>query len=297
MRKKVSSLLMLLMLTASVLVIYPVSAREVTLTLSDAELSTEFAKKWGPASVTITDIPGLGVRFDFTGLGSSGTGICDDFPVSQKAGGDPDNLGGWGNFRKYTQYRLLFTNLGPNPVSVNIDMNTGWTGPPGTPARDTYWGNSWTYLAVGESKVVTLDFSSAGEVWNAEDDPVPEWRYPGGTSGVIVRRLDEVSRIGFQVCGNGAGSVVVSATTPSDVVLTLSDEELSTQFTKETGPGTFTVTDIPGAGVRFDFTGLSSSTGTVVGDNFPISALAGGGYKTYGVTQQFSTWGDFSGYD
>jgi len=229
----------------SLVTIRTVRATEVTLTLSDAELSTQFAYKWGPGTLTsIEDIPGLGVRFNFTGLGSSGTGVCDDFPVSSLAGGEPDNIGGYGDFRKYTQYRLVFTNLGPNPVSVNIDMNTGWTNV--DPARDTYWENSWTYLDVGESKVVTLDFSSA-ICWNAQDDPVSEWRYPGGTNGVIVRRLSEVSRIGFQVCGNGEASIVVSAVTPKDTVVSLSDEELSTQFAKETGPGTvLAVTDVPG---------------------------------------------------
>jgi hypothetical protein len=76
------------------------------------------------------------------------------------------------------------------------------------------------------------------------------------------------------------------------ITLTLSDAELSTQFAYEWGPGTLTaITDIPGPGVRFDFSGLSPSSGTGVGDNFPVSQLAGGEYKTYGTTQPFSTWG------
>jgi len=294
-KNKFAQLLLNTLLIASLLVtIQAVSAAEVTLTLSDAELSTEFAYKWGPGTVTaIEDIPGIGVRFNFTGLTSSGTGVCDDFPVSPLAGGDPDNIGGYGDFRKYTQYRLVFTNLGPNPVSVNIDMNTGWTNIDWK--KDTYWENSWTYLAVGESKVVTLDFSNA-ICWNAEDDPVPEWRYPGGTSGVIVRRLSEVSRIGFQVAGSGEASIVVSATIPKDTVITLPNEELATQFSKETGPGTVDmVTNIPGYGVRFDFSGLSTSVGTVVGDSFPVSALAGGAWKDYG--SGFAGPYDFSRYD
>jgi len=296
MKKKLSAMLLNVIIVASLLLtIQAVKAAEVTLTLSDDELNTQFAKKWGPGTVTAkVDIPGPGVRFDFSGLGSSGTGVCDDYPVSPLAGGDPDNIGGYGDFRKYTQYRLVFTNLGPNPVSVNIDMNTGWTNL--DPTRDTYWGNSWTYLNVGESKVVTLDFSCAGEVWNAQDDPVPEWRYPGGTSGVIVRRLSEVSRIGFQIIGSGDASIVVSATIPKDTVITLPDEELTTQFAKETGPGNLDgAIDILGYGVRFDFSGLSASVGTVVGDNFAVSALAGGAWKDYG--SGFAGPYDFSGYD
>jgi len=297
MKSRLTALILTLTILLSIFVVaIPIaSATEVTLTLSDAELFNQFAKFWGPGTLTAkTDILGLGVQFNFTGLSSSGTMLGDQFPVSQLAGGAPDNIGGWGNFQAYTQYRLAFTNVGPNPVTVQIDINTGWTGSPGTPARDTYWENTWTYLGVGESKVLTLDFSCA-TCWNAHDDTVPEWRYPGGTTGVVVRRLSEVSQIGFQVCGNGAGSIVVSATTPSDVVLTLSDAELSTQFAKETGPATLTaVTDIPGPGVRFDFTGLSSSTGTVVGDNFPVSGLAGGAWKDYG--SGFAGPYDFSGY-
>ena len=89
----------------------------------------------------------------------------------------------------------------------------------------------------------------------------------------------------------------MSATIPSDVVLAFSDAELGAQFAKETGPGTLTaITDILGPGVKFNFTGLRTDVGTVVGDNFPVSPLAGGTYRTYGVTKPFSTWGGFSGY-
>jgi len=189
------------------------------LTLSDAELSTQFAKEWGPASVTITDIA-AGVQFDFTGLSpTSGTGVGDNFPVSQLAGGAWKTYleyGGWGtygDFSGYTQYTLVFTNVGDNPVTVNLKMNTGWTDPPRDGTYDTYWENDWVFLDVGETKTVTLKFSSA-TCYNAADDPVPEWRHPDGTTGVPVRRLDEVSDIGFQVLGDGDGSIVVSAWTP-----------------------------------------------------------------------------------
>jgi parallel beta-helix repeat protein len=296
MKNRSVTMLMLSMLIIETLIISFATASEVTLTLSDAELSTQFAKGWGPpgSAVTTTDILGPGVRFDFVGLQpASGTDVSDNYPVSPLAGGAPDNIGGWGNFQAYTQYRQVFTNLGPNPVTIDLEMNTGWTNP--VWQRDTYWGGSYFSLAVGESKVVTLDFSSVGEAWNAQDDPVPEWRYLGGTSGICVRRLDEVSRIGFQVLGNGIGSIVVSQIIPTDVVLAPSDTELSTQFARETGPATLVaVTDIPGPGVRFDLTGLSSSIGTVVGDNFAVSALAGGAWKDYG--SGFAGPYDFSGY-
>jgi parallel beta-helix repeat protein len=263
-------------------------AKEVTLTLSDDELGTQFAREWG-STVTITDILGLGVRFDFAGLSGGGSAVGDNYPVSQKAGGTNDRIGGWGNFLAYTQYRLVFTNLGPNPISCNLFLNTGLGGG----AIDTYWENGWVSIGVGQSQIVTLDFSSA-TAYNAQDDPVPEWQYAGGTSALIVRRLGEVANIGFQVCGNGAGSVVVSSNLPSDTVLTLPDEELKTQFAKETGPASFSATDLPGPGVRFDFTGLDTVSGTVFGDSFPVSALAAGALKDYG--SGFSGPYDFSAY-
>jgi len=197
-----------------------VSAGSSVLTLSDAELSTQFAKEWGPASVTITDIADPGVRFDFSGLSpTQGTGVGDNFPVSQLAGGawkTYPEYGGWGtygDFSGYTQYTLVFTNVGDTPVMVNLKMNTGWIDSPRDGTYDTYWENDWVSLDVGETKTVTLKFSSA-TCYNAADDPVPEWRYPDGTTGVPVRRLDEVSNIGFQVLGEGEGSIVVSAWEP-----------------------------------------------------------------------------------
>lgn len=293
MKQKLVATTMVLMLCIGFLSILGNAKVEVTLTLSDAELSTQFIKGWGSGTVTsVTDISGPGVRFNFTGLSGSGTDVSDNYPVSSLAGGAPDSLGGRGNFRAFTRYRLQIRNDGPNPVSVNLEMNTGWTNP--VWQRDTYWENGWVGISVGETRVVTLDFSSA-TAWNAQDDPVPAWQYLGGTSGIAVRRLDEVSRIGFQVCGNGIGSLVVSAIIPADQVVSLSDAELSTQFGKETGPGTVTaITDIAGPGVRFDFTGLTASVGTVVGDSFPVSVLAGGAWKNYG--SGFAGPHDFSAY-
>jgi len=292
MKKAVVALSLIIMISTSILLVFPAAGAVVTLTLPDEELSTQFTKAWGPAAVAIADVPGSGVRFDFSGLTGSGTAVSDNYPVSQFAGGVLDNIGGYGDFRGYTQYRLVVTNLGPSWISANIFINTGWTVP--DPTRDTYWENNWVYIEPSKSKVVTLDFSNA-ICYNANVDPVLAWQYPDGTSGVAIRRLWEVSNIGLQVCGAGVSSVIVSSATPT-LTTTLSDEELGTQFARESGPGTVAITDIAGPGVKFDFTGLNPSSGTIVGDNFAVSQLAGGAYKTYGVTQQFSTWGDFSAY-
>lgn len=189
------------------------------LTLSDDELGTEFAYEYGPGTVTITDITGPGVQFDFTGLDpSSGTLVGDDFPVSAKAGGASKTYGSTstfttnGDFSMYRSYRLKFTNKDIVDCNVNVAINTGWTIPPPEYAamwRDTYWQNGWTALAVGETKVVTLYFCSA-EVYNAGDEQ-DFGVYADGTTDVCMWRTDEVSDIKFQVLGTGAGSLIVSA--------------------------------------------------------------------------------------
>gem|GEM_PF-1929562 len=229
---------MLLALTLSLTTIgnsiIRVEAVNLTLTLSDVELATQFAYEWGPGTLTgITDIPGPGVRFDFSGLSpSSGTGVGDNFPVSQLAGGEYKTYGTtqpfstWGDFSAYSAFSLVFTNVGPTPVMVNLKMNTGWTVPPPEYAaawRDTYWQNDWISIAPGESKVITLDFSSA-EVYNAWDEQ--EYTpYPDGTTGVAIWRLDEVSDIGFQILGEGDGSVIVSAYKPATPSLVVEELE------------------------------------------------------------------------
>jgi hypothetical protein len=291
MAKRLVALMTIAIISISTLSTFQFAKANATLTLSDEELSTQFAKGWGPATATITDIPGSGVKFDFTGLTESGTAMRDDYPVSQLAGGALDGIGGYGDFRRYTQYRLVFTNTGPSWISVNLFMNTGWTNTDWT--RDTYWENGWIYIEPMKSAVVTLDFSSA-TCYNAQDDPVPEWRYLGGTSGVIIRRLNEVSNLGFQVCGNGTSAVIVSAATPT-LTATLSDAEMGGQFAYEYGPGTVTaITDIAGPGVRFDFTGLSTSSGTTVGDDYPVSQLAGGALDGIGGYGDFSIYSRYS---
>jgi hypothetical protein len=195
------------------------TVRSPVLTLSDDELGTQFAKETGPGSVTITDVGGDGVQFDFTSLQKdSGTVVGDDFAVSQKAGGAYKDYGSgfstWGDFTNYAKYSLQFENTGTTNCSVNLKMNTGWTDSPwGQAENDTYWEDGWTLVGAGETVTVTLDFSSA-TVYNAGDDPVFT-HHSDGTTGVTVWRLDEVSDIGFQVCseeGESTAKLVVSAT-------------------------------------------------------------------------------------
>ena len=184
-----------------------------TLSLPDAELTlTEFGKRWGPGTLTgKTDVSGSGVQFDFTGLSpSSGTGVGDNYPLNPLAGGAGAS---YSDFTAYTRYSMNVTNAGSDPIKVCLYMNTGFT-PPGE--ADTYWESETVTLDAGEDAIVTLDFSSCYKIWNAEDDPVPEWQHPDGTGGWPIRRLDQVSNIGFQVLsggGGGGGSIILSELT------------------------------------------------------------------------------------
>jgi hypothetical protein len=130
-----------------------------------------------------------------------------------------------------------------------------------------------------------------------------KWEEPEGPILPAACPDDTPVTIKACVCDGNDDITSVTATVRSPV-LTLSDDEMGTQFAHETGQGiysgaTVTITDVPGTqdGVQFDFTNLKNAQGTVVGDNFAVSQKAGGAWKTYGTAQQFSTWGDFTNYD
>ena len=259
-----------------------------TLTLSDAELMlSEFTKEWGPGTLTLkTDVAGPGVRFNFTGLTSADTGVGDNFPVSQLAGGAWKTYGvtnpfsTWGDFSAYKRYSLCIENVGTEPVTVNLMMNTGWTTPPPEYAagwRNTFWQNDWIYIGPGECKVVTLDFSSA-TVYNAMDEQ-EFTKYPDGTTGVAMWRTDEVSDIGFQVLGNGAGSIVVKGT----------QLYIDPPVINKT-PGDISVTDFNVSITLYDFARLmgfdikltwdGTLTSFVSADNTTLDVLWPGGWTT-----------------
>lgn len=208
MKKRLFTLAMILLLSLNILTVihFQIAQAVPYLALQDAEMATKFNEGWGPATVVITDVAGPGVRFDYTGLTSSGTAKCDGFPIDSLAGGSDDGHGGYGDFTGYTHYKMRFTNVGTSPVTVNLFMNTGFAADGA--GYDTYWECSWTGVPAGESRVVTLDFSGA-ITYGATDDPNPAWRYSDGTVNPI-HRLNHVSKIGFQVLGSGAGSVIVS---------------------------------------------------------------------------------------
>jgi hypothetical protein len=162
-------------------------------------------KNFGPGTLGARTLIGPGVSFTLTGLSSDpdqGTGISDDFPVNQLAGGANKDFGfgdSFSDFCAYTSYEMIFTNPSTVPVWVKLYLNTGWTDNPyGTPQRDTYFEGDWFLAGPGQTVTAVMDFSST-RVFNAADDPEAGNQVPDGTTGVAVFRCDEVSNIGFQV--------------------------------------------------------------------------------------------------
>ncbi len=180
-------------------------------------LSSEFAAKaWGSATVSRTDVAGSAVEFRFTGLTDAGTGLKDDYSVETVYGQILPSHGN-GNFSNFSGYTLGFKNVGASDVKVSLFITTGFTGASGTPSNNgtnnTFWQSSWQTIQQGEYKVVHLDFDSAIP-WGIGDNLYPHTQ---GLDGVAtaINAFDrkEVSAIGFEVRGSGAGTLLVSPAT------------------------------------------------------------------------------------
>jgi hypothetical protein len=182
--------------------------------LLDAEFSIY---RWGPASFVRIDAPDDAVDFAFSGLTDSGTGLKDDYPVDNY--GQIPNSHGSGNFSNFSGYALKIENRDDQAVEVSLFINTGFTGPSGTPssnlANDTFWQSSWTEILPGQTNILQLNFDDAIP-WNIEDNPSPHTQ---GTNGVStsINFFDrtEVSAIGFEVVGPSDNSVATIRISPA----------------------------------------------------------------------------------
>jgi hypothetical protein len=174
--------------------------------LSDAEFGT---KAWGPGTlVSRAAGPGDAVDFTFTGLGTSGTGVKDDYPVDPVYGQVLPSHGN-GDFSGFSGYALRFENLDGGAIWIQLCMNTGFTGASGTPSSDvtnnTFWTSSpgWWELGPGEDLLVILDFDGA-IAYQIADNKVPHtggglgWP-DGGVYAINTFDRKELSAIGFEV--------------------------------------------------------------------------------------------------
>jgi hypothetical protein len=214
----------------SMAILVPLSAvaEDVVFTVPEAELllDSEFGvKAWGPGTLASrADGPGTSVDFAFTGLGSSGTGVKDNYPVDTVYGQILPSHGN-GDFSNFTGYALRVENLDDSGVSIQLSMNTGFTGASGTPSSDlsnnTYWTSSpgWTYVAPGEDVLIILDFDGA-IAYEVSDNKSPHTggglAWPNG--GVyVINAFDhaEVSAIGFEIADfSGSNPDVTVRLTP-----------------------------------------------------------------------------------
>jgi hypothetical protein len=195
---------------------YEVQASSFTVPESEL-LSSEFnTKAWGPASFVRTDAPGNAVDFAFTGLTTSSTGIKDNYLVATVYGQILPSHGN-GDFSNFSGYTLQVQNLDDMPVGVSVFINTGFTGPSGTPsnnsANDTFWQSAWTEIQPGQTTILQMLFDNAIP-WNISDNPSPHTQGTNGTA-TSINAFDraEVSAIGFQVygpSGNSAATIRVS---------------------------------------------------------------------------------------
>jgi hypothetical protein len=132
--------------------------------------------------------------------------------------GQIPNSHGSGNFSNFSGYALKIENRDDQAVKVSLFINTGFTGPSGTPsgnlANDTFWQSSWTEILPGQTDVLQLNFDNAVP-WNIEDNPTPHTQ---GTNGVAtsINSFDrtEVSAIGFEVIGPSGNSVATIRVSP-----------------------------------------------------------------------------------
>jgi hypothetical protein len=229
MEKKLFTVAMILLLSLGILTVLKMNVTKAApfVSLQDAEIATQMSDlHFGTAkNVVVVDVPGSGVRVTFdpnvNGVQDK-LGFGDDFPVSPLAGG-ASAKGHDGDFSGYTAYKMTFTNNGAQTVTVCLFMDTGYTNGGANPELDTFWQGDWIDVAPGGSATAILDFSSA-TVYHAGDDPVFT-HYTDGTTGVAIWRLDEVSKIGFQILSSVSADVVLS-----DVTRLYVDPAVSTKY-------------------------------------------------------------------
>lgn len=194
-----------------------VAHADIDFTISeDILLSAELASaSWGPGTAVRSDVPGEAVQFDLTGLTGSGTGLKDNYPVQDYGQTLPSH--GSGDFGLFHGYSLWVMNVGQTDVTVSLFINTGFTGPSGVPSsdwtNDTFWQSNWQGLAPGESVVVRLDFDHA-RPFNIANNKDPHTHGADGQwTAINAYDRTEVSAVGFEVLGNGDGTIRVGPST------------------------------------------------------------------------------------
>jgi hypothetical protein len=221
------------LLAAATSVLLSLDATASVFTIPESQLlgSPEFGNTaWGPGTlVSRSDGPGESVDFEFVNLGSSGTGVKDDYPVATVYGQIIPSHGN-GDFSGFSGYGLSIRNLDDEAIWIQIIINTGFTGPSGVPPSDvtnnTFWTSypPWTYVGAGDSVVLNLSFDGA-IAYQISDNKVPHTgggqNWPDGAV-YAINGFDraEVSAIGFEIADfNGDNPDAVIRITPDTTEL------------------------------------------------------------------------------
>jgi hypothetical protein len=185
-------------------------------TIPESQLlgSSEYGSTaWGPGTlISRIDGPGESVDFEFAGLGVGGTGVKDNYPVATVYGQIIPSHGN-GDFSDFTGYGLSIKNLDDEAIWFQIILNTGFTGPSGTPSSDvtnnTFWTSypPWVCLGPGDSVVFNLSFDDA-VAYQISDNKIPHTgggeNWPdGGVYAINDFDRAEVSAIGFEIADFG----------------------------------------------------------------------------------------------
>lgn len=224
---------LMMVLVAGVLVLLSLDAAASVFTIPESQLlgGPEFGSvAWGPGTLlSRSDGPGESVDFALVNLGTSGTGIKDDYPVATVYGQTIPSHGN-GDFSGFSGYALSVRNLDGEAVWFQIIINTGFTGPSGDPPSDvtnnTFWTSypPWTYVGPGDSVVLNLSFDNA-VAYQISDNKVPHTgggeNWPdGGVYAINDFDRAEVSAIGFEIADfNGVNPDAVIRITPDTTEL------------------------------------------------------------------------------
>lgn len=165
----------------------PARAALLPFTAGVGTLATpEWSLKAEGATVVQTVSPGSGVSFRFFDFTAPSALVRDAFSVQPAYGQVPGSHAN-GDFSNRSGFALRLRNDGAAAVWASLVINTGFTGPSGTPsfdsANDTFWQSAWTHLDPGAGLRLLLNFDAAIP-WNVEDNPLPHTQ--GGTDGVAM---------------------------------------------------------------------------------------------------------------
>jgi len=167
--------------------------------------TTNFVRESGGtlnSRTDLTDDPGYRFNITLSGSGWQDIKIADDFEHPSALSGISH---GYGDLSSYDGIQVVFHN--PNASGgfmAAISINTGWTDSPWSETDLFYQASGgddgWFWLTPGETRTITLDFSSAN--W---------WDGSSWNDNTAVQNTNHITNIGFKI-----GSQLIAEGSPND---------------------------------------------------------------------------------